>query len=139
MRSEREVLAELAHAVGPEVAMLENELYQIRKSNGIGATLWAVSNAAGPTRPTGTYRLPGSGEHYLVWVYPDCQVVLHVLDDPALYRKGSRLQQWWRRRLKSQSVPCYVEMLRAQLQRRAVQRQKMVAAKQAVTQLPMFN
>ncbi len=139
MRSEADLLAELARAVGPEVAMLENELYQVRKSNGIGATLWGVSNAMGPARPTGIYRLAGNGEHYLVWVYPGCQVVIHVLDDPVLYGERSRLQRWWCRRLKPQAVPGYVEILKSRLQRNAARRQKMVATQQSATPPPIFN
>ncbi|MHB8408325.1 MAG: hypothetical protein ACYDHY_09605 [Acidiferrobacterales bacterium] len=117
MRSEADLLAELAHAVGPEVAMLENELYRVRKSNGIGATLWAVSNAMGPTQPTETKRLNGRGEHYLVWIYPSCQVFIHVLDDHAVFQDRSRMHKWWRLRLRPGAIPGYIRELEKRLDR----------------------
>jgi hypothetical protein len=66
--------------------------------------------------------IQGSGEHALVLFYEGVQVIIHILDDPALYGAGSRFRGWFYRKQPLHRAHLVVSQVTRWLENRAAKR-----------------
>lgn len=113
--------AEKAVTLREREQVREIEQVTLRKL-GFGDVLRSIAEFVGGRSVIETHRVPGSGEHALVFVYSNVQVIVHVLDSPELIGDGPRFAGWWHRKRSRQRLQQTLNEVHQWLDRREAKR-----------------
>lgn len=119
-----ELERKLRCAVGPELRRLEKEIHQLSREIGFGNRIRELAEATNGMVPVQTLKAQGDGEHVNIWVYSNFQVLVHIVDSPALFGERSRIEKWWKRRCAPQQLHDLIVQTEHMLQKRAAKRRQ---------------
>lgn len=120
-----ELETKLRRAIGPEMRKLQDEITALSREIGFGNCIRELSEAHSGETPVQTLKVSGDGEHCLIWVFKNYQIVVHIIDSPALLGDGSRIAKWWKRRVAPQQLHTLVKGTELFLKRRADKRRQL--------------
>ena len=120
-----ELEQKLRRALGPEIRKLKEEISALSKEMGFGNAILGLAEAHSGETPVQTLKVLGDGEHCLIWVFRNYQMVVHIVDSPALMGDGSRIVKWWKRRLAPSQLRTLITSTELFLKKRADKRRQL--------------
>lgn len=120
-----ELEQKLRRAIGPEIRKLKEEMSTLSKEMGFGNAILGLAEAHSGEVPVQTLKVHGDGEHCAIWIFKNYQIVVHIIDSPALMGEGSRIVKWWKRRLAPSQLHALVTSTESFLKKRADKRRQL--------------